>query len=95
MPRLTDDQIATALQTLRGWSVVNNQLKKTYAFERYADAALFAFACAWLAELKDHHPDLLLTYKKVQVSLYTHSEEGITEKDVEMARMIEDRLSPK
>ncbi len=94
MPRLSEDQIATALQTLRGWTVEENQLQKTYTFDRYADGVLFTVACARIAELKDHHPDLLLTYKRVRVALSTHSEGGITEKDVEMARFIEAHLAP-
>ncbi len=93
MPRLNEEDLATALQTLPGWTVEGDHLQKTYTFERYADGVLFALACARLAELKDHHPDLCLTYKKVQVILSTHSEGGITEKDVEMARMIEGCLA--
>lgn len=89
MPKLSDSEVASALASLPGWSVERGLLTKTFEFPSYARGVLFANACAAHAEKTDHHPDLLITWRKVRVSLSTHSEGGITEKDVESARAYE------
>ena len=64
----------------------NGRITKTYEFKTYAHGLLFASACGQLAEKRDHHPDLLMTWRKVKVSLSTHTAQGITEKDISLAR---------
>lgn len=89
MSRLDEGQIAKALEQLPGWTVRDGGISKSFEFSSYPDGVLFASACAQLAEQRDHHPDMLLTWRKVCISLSTHSEGGITEKDVDMATRIE------
>ena len=86
MPKLSDSQLEAALQSLPGWEVEHGQLTKTFEFNSYLAGVEFARLCAGHAESVDHHPDLLITWRKVKVSLSTHSEGGITEKDIESAK---------
>jgi 4a-hydroxytetrahydrobiopterin dehydratase len=89
MPKLTESELQSALSTLPGWQVEDGQLAKTFDFDSYLAGVEFARKCANHAEEVDHHPDLLITWRKVRVALSTHSEGGITEKDVESAKAYE------
>lgn len=91
MPKFSESELAKALTGLPGWGVKDGQLSKTYEFSDYARGLVFASACGHLAETRDHHPDLVITWCKVEVRLSTHSEGGITEKDTELAEAF-DRL---
>ena len=86
MPKLTDDELKVALGSLPGWSERDGAIHKTFEFESYMGGLEFARSLGEEAERRDHHPDLLVTWRKVDVGLSTHSEGGITEKDVDLAR---------
>ena len=92
MPKFSDSEVLTQLEAIPGWSFEQNQISKAYSFDEYTKGLLFASACGLLAERRDHHPDLLITWRKVQVSLSTHSEGGVTEKDISLAKEIEDLI---
>ncbi len=79
---LTSDDIAVHLQTRSGWQLQGEALAKTFAFPSFADAIAFVTRLAFDAEASDHHPDLQISYRKVRVSWSTHSEGGVTEKDI-------------
>jgi 4a-hydroxytetrahydrobiopterin dehydratase len=89
MPKLTDAQLDDALATLPGWEVQDGQISKTYEFGSYQAGVDFAVELASEADTRDHHPEITITYKKVKVSLATHSEGGITEKDTGLASFAE------
>ena len=89
MPKLTEAELAEALNMLPGWEVQDGQITKTYEFGSYLAGVDFAVSLANEAEERDHHPDILITWRKVKVSLSTHSEGGITEKDTELASFAE------
>ncbi|MEK6575803.1 MAG: 4a-hydroxytetrahydrobiopterin dehydratase [Chloroflexota bacterium] len=90
MPLLSADEIASCLSELPGWEVREGLLTKTFVARSFAHGVLFISAIAQLAEAANHHPDLSLHgYKNVTVSLSTHSEGGITEKDFNLAAQIE------
>ena len=89
MTKLTDAELADAIAILPGWKVEDDQLTKTYEFGTYLSGVDFAVELANEAESRDHHPDITITYKKVKVSLSTHSEGGITEKDTGLASFAE------
>lgn len=74
---------------MHGWEEEGGQLKKTFDFDSYAEGLIFAMAVGRMAEKRDHHPDMLLGYKKLTISLSTHSAGGITEKDVDLAGEID------
>ena len=86
MPRLSDADVDTALRTLSGWRRDGNALVRQYTFAGFPDAIAFVTRLAFDAEAADHHPDLHVSYKRVTVTWSTHSEGGVTEKDVQGAR---------
>ncbi len=87
--KLTQEQIAQELQTVPGWAVENGALTRTFDFESYASGVLFANAVAHAADTLNHHPDLLIGYQKVQVSMITHDAGGgLTGFDFELARQV-------
>lgn len=86
MPLLSADAIHNALGDLPGWSTDGRALVRQYTFPSFPDAIAFATRLAFDAEAADHHPDLLISYRKVTVTWSTHSEGGVTEKDLAGAR---------
>ena len=87
--KLDSDQISTALRDAPGWSIEDGKLSKQFKFDAYLKGAEFASAVANGAENLNHHPDILVGYKKVTVSVNTHDVGGISPYDFELARRIE------
>jgi len=86
MPRLTDEQLSAALIDLPAWSVENGMLVASFTFdEGFMRGIHFVDAVADAAEAADHHPDIDIRWTTVTIRLVTHSEGGITEKDVALA----------
>jgi 4a-hydroxytetrahydrobiopterin dehydratase len=86
MPVMSDTQLEQELASLEGWAVVDGALRKRFATPDFATALEFANRIGQAAEDADHHPDLLVTWGAVEVAWVSHSEGGITEMDVTMAR---------
>lgn len=86
---LSDQQLLDALAELRGWSVYEGKLVKTYQFASYAEGLVFASAVGHIAERLNHHPDLLIGYRKVTIAVMTHDVGGLSPYDVELARRID------
>ena len=89
MPALPDDQIATKIAALEGWSREQDMIVKTYELPTFPDAISFVANVADLAEAADHHPDIDIRYRKVRIALSTHDAGGITQKDFDLAGDIE------
>jgi pterin-4a-carbinolamine dehydratase len=75
---------------LPAWQVEAGHLRRHYATEGWRASMLLANGIAHLAELAWHHPDLQIAWGGVTVLLRTHSDDAITDKDFELAQMIED-----
>ncbi len=72
------------------WKIENGQLVKEFIFKNFVTAIAFVNQIVPLAEGANHHPDIFIhAYKKVTVSLVTHSEGKITEKDYSLAKQID------
>lgn len=89
MAVLDEVTIGSALTSLPGWRLESNQIRKTYRFTAYRDGVAFVNRVAELAEAADHHPELLLTYSEVTVTLSSHDSGGVTERDLRLARKID------
>lgn len=89
LPKLTSDQIQTALKELPGWTLEEGGISRLYKFKDFLRAMEFVNRVAALAEADDHHPDILILYNKVRLTLSTHSEGGVTQKDIGLARKID------
>lgn len=92
--KLSPEAVADHLAKLSGWQVEDGALTKLYTFSDYASGVMFGVAVGRLADDLNHHPDLLIGYQKVRVSLVTHEAGGgLTAYDFELARRIDDRLN--
>jgi 4a-hydroxytetrahydrobiopterin dehydratase len=93
MTRLSDAQIAERLAALPGWTRDGDRLRREFACPTFPDAVAFIVRIAFEAEAVDHHPDIEVHYRRVTLVYWTHSEGGITEKDLAGAAAA-DRLAP-
>ncbi len=84
--RLADEEIQTQLQKLSGWAREGDAILKQYTLAGFADAIALVTRLAFDAEAADHHPDILINYKRVTLTYSTHSEGGLTQKDFDGAR---------
>jgi 4a-hydroxytetrahydrobiopterin dehydratase len=89
MSKLSDTQISSALSNLAGWTVANGKLHREYKFPDFAHAFGFMATAAPLIEKRDHHPEWANVYNRVTVDLTTHDAHGITQKDVDLAALLE------
>ena len=94
MSVLSDDDVRAALQRLTGWRHEGKAISRQYEFPTFADAVAFVNRVADAADAADHHPDIDIRYNKVRLVLSTHSEGGITGKDVELAGRADDLATP-
>jgi 4a-hydroxytetrahydrobiopterin dehydratase len=85
----TDGEIKSALAELPGWKQQGKAIVKTYDLKGFKAAMAFAGTVGELAERADHHPDILIQYSKVTVTLSSHDKGGITDRDLRLARQIE------
>lgn len=94
---LSQKEIEARLANLDGWSVdEENMLTKTFAVPTYLEGVAFASTVGTLSEGLDHHPDLLITWRKVKVSYVTHDAGNVlTAKDFEAAEAINNLPYPK
>jgi len=93
MALLTDEQVDAAARDLDGWERADGALRRSVKFGSFLDGIGAVRRVAEHAERKDHHPDIDIRWRTVTFALVTHSEGGITDKDVQMAREIDEILS--
>ncbi len=75
---------------MSAWTVIDNHhLEREFTFPDFASALAFTNRVAALAEAANHHPDIYLAWGKVRLTLWTHTANGITEKDHELTRQID------
>jgi 4a-hydroxytetrahydrobiopterin dehydratase len=89
MATLNRGDVETRLRELPGWTLEGNAIKKQFVFRNFPEAVQFVTRLVAGAEAADHHPDVLINYKKVTLTYSTHSEGGLTAKDFEGAKMAE------
>jgi 4a-hydroxytetrahydrobiopterin dehydratase len=91
---LTESERDTALADLPGWAydAARNGIVKSFRFDDFGAAFAFMTRVALEAEKADHHPDWSNVWNRVAILLSTHSEGGVTEKDIALAKRIEAAL---
>jgi 4a-hydroxytetrahydrobiopterin dehydratase len=82
-------EINEALRELDGWSVVDGKVHQEFEFADFVQAFGFMTQVALLAERAAHHPEWFNVYNQVVVDLTTHEAQGITQKDLDLAREME------
>jgi 4a-hydroxytetrahydrobiopterin dehydratase len=85
LERLSPEAVSEALERLPQWSRSGEAISRTYAFADFPEAMRFVNRVAARAEEVQHHPDLLIRWNKVTLTLVTHDAGGLSRKDIEMA----------
>lgn len=94
MATFSETEVRNRLRQLPGWDLTPEGIRKTFARRDFAAAMRLVNAVAEAAEQANHHPDILIFgWNKVVFTLMTHSEKGVTEKDLTMAARIEQMAS--
>ena len=93
MAVLNSNEIMNKLKNLDNWSFDSNQIHSDFQFKDFKEALNFVNKVGDEAEKMNHHPDIFLhSWNKVKITVSTHSEGGVTEKDFKLAAII-DKLS--
>ena len=88
MELLTEDEISARLGGIPGWERQGSSITTTVTRSDFREAMLFTGAVAYLAEQAGHHPDILIQWNKVTLTLSTHSAGGLTAADFGLAAKI-------
>jgi 4a-hydroxytetrahydrobiopterin dehydratase len=88
MAVLTDSEIQQALSSLSGWQRQGKAIQRVFAFPDFKSAMQFVNKVADAAEQANHHPDIDIRYNKVTTALISHDSGGVTQRDVKMAKRI-------
>jgi 4a-hydroxytetrahydrobiopterin dehydratase len=94
MATLAEEDIRAALADLPGWQLDDGAISREYGLDSFAGAIAFVVRLSYAAEAANHHPDVDIRYSRVRISLSTHSEGGVTAKDLDLARVIEGFAPP-
>lgn len=85
-PPLKGEKLQSFMKQLKGWTLMNEyHLEKPFKFKNFVEALAFTNELGKLAEQEGHHPDILLSWGKVVVTLWTHKINGLSESDFIMA----------
>jgi 4a-hydroxytetrahydrobiopterin dehydratase len=87
MSLLSRAEIDLELRTLEGWAFERGALRRQFVFGGFPDAVAFVQRLVPEAEQVDHHPDVTINYSRVTLAYVTHSQGGVTTKDIDGARM--------
>jgi len=85
---LHPDEVKKSISTY-GWDFSDNKISKIFEFDAYLDGVEFINKIAPIAERLNHHPDIILNYCKVDISIYSHDLGGVTTKCINLATAID------
>jgi 4a-hydroxytetrahydrobiopterin dehydratase len=92
MKSFTAEQLQVALSALPGWKRHSRRpaIRRQYVFADFTQAFAFMTQVAITAEKRNHHPEWSNVYNKVDVTLTTHDAEGVTRRDIDLARYVDE-----
>ncbi len=82
---MSTEEVKSGLQRLPGWTLDGDSIRRQFTFAGFPEAVAFIVRLGFEAEGADHHPDILVNYKRVTLTYSTHSEGGLTRKDFDGA----------
>ncbi len=88
LEKLSSETIENELKNLAGWSIVNGKLHKDFQFDDFNQAFGFMTRAAMHIEKMNHHPEWFNVYNKLSVELITHDVQGITQNDINLAKIL-------
>jgi 4a-hydroxytetrahydrobiopterin dehydratase len=86
MATISESDARAQLAEVPGWEFADNRLVRKLTFPSFPAAIAYVVRVAFAAEAVDHHPDILINYRRVTLTLWTHTEGGLTEKDFALAK---------
>ena len=89
MTTMTKDEVKARLLQREGWERDGDEIERRFVFSGFRAAIAFVDRVADLAEAANHHPDITIKHNRVKLTLSTHSEGGVTEKDFALAAQID------
>ena len=91
MSVLSDEDVQARLGNLNDdWEKYGNSIRREFKFEDFSGSVDFVNRLTPVANEMNHHPDLFISWNLVRASLISHSEHGITEKDFELAKKLDE-----
>jgi 4a-hydroxytetrahydrobiopterin dehydratase len=93
MPALTTEQVELHLKAIPDWSERAQTILRTFKFEGFLMSLAFVRRIAKRAQKINHHPDIDIRFDQVTLTLTTHDEGGVTEKDFSLARQCDEVFS--
>ena len=88
MMRLSETEITEELKKIEGWAIKDNKLHKEFQFDSFNQAFGFMTRAAIEIEKMNHHPEWFNVYNRITVDLTTHDAGGITNNDINLARIL-------
>lgn len=88
-PPLKEEEINKLLEQIPTWTLKDGHLYKKFKFKNFAEAMKFVNKIAEIAENEGHHPDFSVHYNKVEIELWTHAINGLSENDFIVAAKID------
>ena len=88
MKRLKEIEIQNALSSLEGWKMEKDGIIKSFVFESFKAALASMNRIGEVAEEMNHHPEWFNVYNRITIELTTHDASGITDNDVNLARIL-------
>jgi len=95
MSILSEQQVQQELSKLHDWALERRAIRKHFTFTDFPEAVAFVNRLVPDAQAADHHPDIIINYKRVTLIYSTHSEGGLTQKDFDGAAMAERKAAAK
>src|SRR5713226_8383547 len=86
---LSTQEAKKALRFLPGWELKDVSIEKEFQFRSYLAGLGFAYAVGKLAEQQDHHPSMIVRWRRVKLSFSTHAIKGLSQTDLIMAAKTE------
>ena len=95
MEKMTEAQINSAMERVPNWAETGESIQRTVALKNFLESMALVNRIAAEAERVNHHPDILIRYNKVTLTLSTHDAGGLTSKDFDLARTIDTLVATK
>jgi len=90
MKKMNTNEIEEALKNLSGWALKNDMIEKSFTFEDFTAAFATMTHIAFECENQNHHPNWENVYNNLTIKLSTHDADGVTQKDIDLAKSIEE-----
>lgn len=88
MAKIPAEEARRLVGDLPGWELDGETLRRRFTFQSFADAIAFCVRLGFAADAADHHPEILIQFKRVTLSYTTHSAGGLTQRDFDAAAAV-------